>query len=161
MQYTKTGNLKIEAFTSPELDDGSSIQFMPDAFSANATLIGVNPLDFPIPFDCKVNGINPIMRGHKFREYVWLQIGIYNPANPSEFMQLKKFGNKYFLDDLKQDQGMISVNYSATIAKEIDVGGGDMRNTILRVNYFKLDGISPVECLFNLMLHQVIPSVSP
>ena len=83
-----------------------------------------------------------------------IKVGYIDPVD-SDFVKVKKFGTKYYVDDEVQNQGTIAVNYSAVIPFEIAVGVP----TVLRIYYNKVDDSFDTQAIFNLMLHEVIDEV--
>lgn len=126
---------------------------MIDGFVGDASAAGVNHLDHEIPFDCKINAIQSILKNHKFGDYMYMTIGYYNPMANNSFVGVKRFGVRYYTCEDCQDQGWLAVNYSATVPKMLM----PTVQTILRVYYFRTDPLLTTNCIFNFKLHEVIP----
>lgn len=152
MQSSKLGPQEIRSFSSNVLEDGSTLLFMVDGFRATAALAGVNHLDHAIPFDCKINAMQSILRSHKFGDYMYMVIGYYDSMNSNMFKGVSRFGVKYYVCEEDQNQGWLSVDYSATVPKMLMAGV----QTILRVYYFRTDGTVATDCIFNFKLHEVV-----
>lgn len=151
----KSRPIELKAFASATLEDGTLLYFMPDCIEANFDQAGNNSVDYPIPFDCKLNGIEPILKGHSFGDKLWMQIGYFNPVNPAEFIESRRFGLGFGTDDSTQKQGCIDVPYASTISRYLSTDPINIQ-AILRINYYKKNDNQAVEALFNLKMHEIV-----
>lgn len=157
MIYSEPDAIETRVFSDFFLEDGRELQFMPDCIEATCPLAGDNFVDYPVPFECKIDGINPIVKNHEFGDTIRMKIGFFNPANPTQFIEVKQFGiNGVALDDSVQHQGWIQARYSATLKKEIEVGGGTMVQLYVRAIYKAKSNTVAKKLLLNFRLHQII-----
>lgn len=98
--------------------------------------------DYVVKWNCKINGIKPILKGHHWGDYSYMTV--HHPANQAV---LGTFGEKVMFDDSVQNQDWIEAPYDADL----------FTGLIVRIHYFTKNQTNDVGVIFNLRLHRIIP----
>ena len=122
----------------------STVQFAGLGVSGLHTAGAITNCDIKMPGDRYFNGLEIVLKNHDWDDYASMQVvdvdGIVAPAGTV----LSEFATTWRFDDSVQNQGTFTLNYKATILKDL----------YIRIAYTSA-GSTDVKANYNFFLHEI------
>lgn len=97
-------------------------------------------VDYTVPFDCALTGAQLILKGHTWGDFCYMKV-MHPQAG-----EVGRFGQKIRVDDSRQAQDWLQVNYKADLVAGL----------ILRIFYTTKKTVDPVKVAINFKIHKKV-----